>query len=111
MTRARLWRAFARVTLAVCALLLSGIAYAHSPIKGISGFYAGMLHPLTGLEHVLPFLALGLLIGQQGDRAAGAVVAFALFLMVGAMIALWIPVVPYVALVNILSAVLLGGLV
>jgi urease accessory protein len=63
------------------------------------------------LEHILPFAALGILAGQQGDKAAPALFLFSLMLMAGAVGALWIPALPYVGLLNVLSGVLLGGLV
>lgn len=95
----------------MCLLAVSSYAHAHTVAKGAGDFYAGLLHPVTALEHVLPFVTLGLLAGQQGPKAQPAVLVFALTLMVGAALALWMPAVPYVGLVNILSAVLLGGLV
>lgn len=85
-------------------------ASAHSAAKGAGDFYAGLLHPLTALEHVLPFVTLGLLAGQQGQRAQPAVLVFALSLMGGALCALVLPPLAYVGLVNILSSVLLGVL-
>jgi len=100
-----------RVGVAICLLAAASTAHAHSPIKGIGGFYAGFLHPVTGLEHVLPFAALGILAGQQGDRVAPALFLFAVMLMLGAMAALWVPALPYIGLLNILSGILLGGLV
>jgi urease accessory protein len=51
------------------ALLSPSAANAH-PIKGVGDFYAGMLHPLTALEFVLPWIALSLFAGQQGRKAA-----------------------------------------
>jgi len=92
-------------------LAISAHAHAHTAVKGAGDFYAGLLHPVTALEHILPFVTLGLLAGQQGAKAQGAVLVFALTLMLGAALALWVPALPYVALINILSAVLLGILV
>jgi urease accessory protein len=92
-------------------MLVARCAQAHTAAKEVGDFYAGLLHPVTALEHVLPFVALGLLVGQQGQRATSAVLVFSLTLMLGAASALWISAVPYVSLVNILSAALLGSLV
>jgi len=86
-------------------------AHAHTTVREVGDFYAGVLHPLTTLEHVLPFAALGLLIGQQGRKASSAVVVFSGMLMLGATSALWIPAVPYLALLNICSVVLFGALI
>ena len=55
-------------------------------------FYGGVLHPLTALEHALPILALGLLAGQQGERAARwLVLVFPLALLIGAVLATVMP--------------------
>ena len=111
MTSFRGSRIAARAGVSLCLLMAASVAHAHSPIKGIGGFYAGFLHPVTGLEHVLPFAALGILAGQQGDRVAPALFLFAVMVMLGALGALLIPALPYIGLLNILSGVLLGALV
>jgi urease accessory protein len=108
---ARLSMPAARAGVALCLLLAAGCAYAHSATPGVSDFYAGALHALTALEHVLPFLALGILAGQQGRKAEPALLVFCLALAAGATVALWIPPPPYVGLLNIFSAILFGGLV
>jgi len=82
MTRFRAAKVAARAGVSLCLLMAASIAHAHSPIKGIGGFYAGFLHPVTGLEHVLPFAALGILAGQQGDRVAPALFVFAVYIIV-----------------------------
>jgi len=96
---------------AACLMAMATSAQAHTAAKEVGDFYAGFLHPVTALEHVLPLLALGLFVGQQGHRATAALLVFSLMLMLGAASALWLPAMPYVGLLNILSAVLLGGLV
>jgi urease accessory protein len=61
------------VRLAVAALLavVAAPAAAHSPIEGIGIFYSGALHPLVTPPHLIALLALGLLLGQAGQRATG----------------------------------------
>ena len=100
-----------RAGVSLCLLTTASVAHAHAPIAGIGGFYAGFLHPVTALEHLLPFVALGIVAGQQGDRAAPALCLFAAMLMLGALAALWIPALPYIGLLNIFSCVALGALV
>lgn len=51
-------------------LLLPGVAHAHLVGERFGAFYAGVLHPLTALENLLPWLALGLLAGLQPARTA-----------------------------------------
>lgn len=76
----------------------------------MNGFYAGFLHPVTALQHLLALLALGLVAGQQGERMAPALLVFALMLMFGAALAPHLPALPYIELLNLLSIVLLGAL-
>ena len=99
--------------LTLLLLVLAGNAEAHSTVKGVGDLYAGMLHVLTGLEHVLPFVALSLLAGQRGMKAQAEAVllVFPLALMVGAAAALWISPLPGLMFFNMASAILLGGLV
>src|SRR6185503_7485701 len=59
----------AKTVFAVLLLSFAGTAHAHSTVKGVGDLYAGLLHVLTALEHVLPFIALSLLAGQRGMKA------------------------------------------
>jgi len=64
---------------------------------------------LTALEHVLPFLALGLLAGQQGARAARwLLLVFPLGLLLGTAFAAVTPAGYWVTPLNHLSFVVLG---
>lgn len=103
----------ARICFVAILALLAGNAEAHSTVKGVGDLYAGLLHVLTALEHVLPFVALSLLAGQRGlkAQAEGVLLAFPIALMAGASLALWLPPIHGLALFNIASAILLGGLV
>ena len=103
----------AQTVLVVCLLSVAGNADAHSMVKGVGDFYAGLLHVLTALEHVLPFIALSLLAGQRGMKmqADAVLLVFPIALMIGATAALRLPPLPGLAFFNIASAILLGGLV
>jgi urease accessory protein len=92
-------------------LLWPSHAFAH-PMTGVGDFYAGMLHPITAIECVLPMIALGLLAGQQSRRAAiGMLVSFPLACGLGAALGLIIPVSPYVTVINTAAMAALGTLV
>ncbi|MEC5386748.1 HupE/UreJ family protein [Uliginosibacterium sp. H3] len=55
---------------AACALLLFSLAAsAHGDVRGVKGFYAGVLHPFLAPAHFMALVALGLLIGQRGMAA------------------------------------------
>ncbi|RLQ23071.1 hypothetical protein DWB85_03585 [Seongchinamella sediminis] len=81
--------------LAPLLLLAPGTVLAHSPMPGIGQFYGGLLHPLLVPAHLLPLVALGLLVGQRGLAAMRvAYSGFALALLVGLIIAGLKPTAP-----------------
>jgi urease accessory protein len=94
---------------ALAGLAWAGPAHAHALSNRFGDFYGGMLHPLTALEHALPIVALGLLAGQEGARAARwLLLAFPLALLVGAGLASVLPPMPWIRPFNHLSFVVLG---
>jgi len=54
------------VTLAILALF-PALALAHSNSSG-SGFTAGLLHPVLGMDHLLAMLSVGIISAQFGGR-------------------------------------------
>lgn len=52
--------------LALC--LMPSMAHAHIGMGETSGFFHGFLHPVTGLDHMLAMVAVGLWAAQQGGR-------------------------------------------
>jgi urease accessory protein len=103
----------AGTTLAIVLFAIAATpAFAHSANPKIGGFYAGFIHPITALEHVLPFFVLGILSGQLGEeRGRYMALVFPGAVVVGALGALWIPGIHSIGLINILSAVVFGALV
>lgn len=70
--------------LATLAALLPGTAQAHIIASRLGDFYAGAVHPLTGLEDVILWATLGLLAATQPARdARWVVLAFPAGLLVG----------------------------
>jgi urease accessory protein len=94
--------------LLLAALFLPAITAAH-PIKGVGDFYAGMLHPLTALDFLLPWIALALFAGRQNrDGALLTLVIFPVAIILGAVLALWIPQPGWLAGANLAIIPLLG---
>jgi len=61
-----------RVTVTtLVALLVFGpaVALAHPGHDGATGLVHGFFHPITGIDHILTMLAVGLLAAQYGGRA------------------------------------------
>lgn len=87
-------------------------AQAHLVSTRFGDFYGGMLHPISALEHIFPWLALGLLAGLQGPRRGRWVLlVFPVALLVGTVLAWLWPSVSLMTILNMVSFVVLGGLV
>jgi len=76
------------VAFEVCLVFAFGLipspAFAHLVNTNVGEFYAGMLHPLTSVEHLFPAVALALLAGRCGIPVARWTVAvFPLALIAG----------------------------
>ncbi|MGD9017200.1 MAG: HupE/UreJ family protein, partial [Desulfobacterales bacterium] len=101
-----------RFILAAMILFLPpGPVFAHLVNTDVGEFYGGMVHPLTSAEHLLPILALGLLAGQCGRRAARwTLMLFPLFLMAGIWIGSRYPGAGFAQFVNLALLAVLGGL-
>ena len=51
--------------------MTSNLALAHTGLEHATSFSTGFLHPLTGPDHVLAMVAVGLWAGVNGGRAYG----------------------------------------
>jgi len=75
-----------------CTLLLglTGLAEAHPGHSDThSAFFTGLLHPLSGVDHLLGMVVVGVWAAQLGERAIWAVpAAFLSLLMLGAALAM-----------------------
>jgi nickel/cobalt transporter (NicO) family protein len=104
------WRLWPFSTAIALITLLPARASAHLVNTDVGEFYAGMLHPLTSAEHLLPILALALLASQCGKPAArAAVLAFPMALLVGTLAGSWLPPFAFFHVANLVALVALGG--
>jgi ABC-type nickel/cobalt efflux system permease component RcnA len=103
-----------RLTYAVLAaggVYLPVTAWAHLVNTNVGEFYAGMMHPLTSSEHLLPTLALALMAGQCGKHAArAALLAFPAALLAGTISGSLLPPYDFFQVINLILLVVLGGL-
>lgn len=92
---------------------LSAPALAHTGIGAHgSGFGAGFLHPLMGLDHMLAMLGIGLWAAQLGKRATWMVpMAFVAVMVGGAVLALSGATLPMVEFGIAGSVLVIGALV
>ncbi|MBK8175661.1 MAG: HupE/UreJ family protein [Rhodospirillales bacterium] len=103
---------FVRIGLLAVFLLAPAAAQAHLVSTRFGDFYGGAMHPLTAMEHALPWLAIGILAGMQGPRTGRWILlAFPLGLFVGAALAWFVPTEPIVSQANIASFAVVGLLV
>jgi urease accessory protein len=101
-----------RAALVAALLLVALPAWAHEGGGQAAGFVSGLLHPVSGLDHVLAMVAVGLWGAQLGAPAIWLLpVAFPLVMAFGGFLGLMGVPVPGVEIGIALSAVLLGVVV
>lgn len=96
-----------------CSLFFNpASAYAHVQQGEAAGFLTGFLHPISGLDHVLAMVAVGLWGAQLGAPAIWVLpVAFPLVMAMGGMLGLMGVPVPGIEYGIAASAMLLGAAV
>ncbi len=94
---------------ALLALLATTPALAHSEAGQAGGFLAGIMHPVSGLDHVLAMVAVGLWGAQLGNPALWLLpVTFPLVMAFGGFLALIDVPVPGIELGIACSGIVLG---
>ena len=97
---------------AVVLFLLPIAAWAHIAPGQAGGFVSGLAHPVSGLDHVLAMVAVGLWGAQLGAPALWVLpVAFPMMMAFGGMLGLIGVPLPGVEVGIAVSAVVLGALV
>lgn len=85
-------------------------AFAHTGIGGISGFGAGFIHPLLGLDHLLAMVAVGLWASWLGGRSRWLLpLTFVAVMLAGGLVGMKGFSMPYVE-AGILASVMILGL-
>lgn len=101
-------RGFAKWLL-VPMLLVAGTAHAHSEGGDLGGFLAGLLHPVTGLDHLLAMVAVGIWGATLGKPLLWQLpVAFPLLMVVGGVLGITGFPLPYIEAGIAASVVVLG---
>ncbi len=91
--------------------LIPDPALAHLVNTDVGVFYAGMMHPLTSAEHLLPTLALALFASQLGKQVARCVVfLFPVTLAAGVLLGSSYPQFDFVRTVSLSLLAVQGGL-
>lgn len=99
-------------TLAIAAALLPTAAFAHTGVGETSGFMHGFEHPVSGLDHILAMVLVGIFAFQLGRRALWLVpVTFVLAMAGGGALGIARIDVPFVEIGIALSVVVFGLIV
>ncbi len=112
MRTARLWTVARWIAVLAAICLLAQPAFAHVQQGEARGFLTGILHPISGLDHVLAMVAVGLWGAQLGSPAIWLLpVAFPLVMALGGMLGLMGLPLPGIEYGIAASAILLGAAV
>lgn len=97
---------------AAALALLPTAALAHTGVGDTAGFSHGFLHPLTGIDHILAMLMVGVFAWQLGGRALWLVpITFVLVMAIGGALGVAGIDVPFVETGIALSVIVLGAVV
>lgn len=101
---------------AICFLTtfgLSSVAFAHAGHVHPSGWSAGLLHPLSGADHLLAIVASGLMAWRTNDKRAFFAIpsTFVALMIGGGLLATTGITLPFVELGILASVVVLGAVV
>jgi urease accessory protein len=93
-------------------LVVPSVAFAHTGVGDTLGFVHGFSHPLSGLDHVLAMVMVGVLAWQLGGRAVWIVpMTFVLVMALGGALGMMGVAVPFVETGIVLSVIVLGAVV
>lgn len=100
-----------KALISAAALLMPAVAMAHTGHE-TSGFFAGVEHPFTGLDHLLAMLAVGLWSARQSGAARWATpLSFVLMMGVGALAGASEMPMPVTELMIVASVIVFGAMI
>jgi urease accessory protein len=101
-----------RPSLAAAMVVLTPVAFAHTGVGDASGFVHGFGHPISGLDHILAMLMVGVFAWQLGGRAVWLVpVTFVGVMAASGTLGIAGIEVPFVETGIAFSVVVLGAIV
>jgi urease accessory protein len=101
-----------RATLAAGLVMAAPVALAHSEVGTAAGFLTGFLHPLSGVDHLIAMVAVGLWGAFLGAPAIWQLpVVFPVVMAVGGILGIAGVPLPFVEAAIATSAVVLGLMV
>ncbi|WP_431280790.1 HupE/UreJ family protein [Humitalea sp. 24SJ18S-53] len=98
--------------LALAAAVLPGVAQAHTGTGHLMGMLHGFQHPISGLDHILAMVLVGVFAAQIGGRAVWLVpVSFLAALALGGALGVAGVQMPFLEVGIAMSVVILGAIV
>ncbi|MEY4769204.1 MAG: hypothetical protein RL637_1843 [Pseudomonadota bacterium] len=92
--------------------ILPMIADAHSNMNHVTGFMSGFIHPLSGLDHIVAMVAVGILAQQKSNYQRYLLPSIFIILMTfSALLAMNQLIIPYSEIAIIISDVILITLI
>lgn len=102
-------RSILRILVSV-VILMPGLAFAHPGLPGDTGFVHGFSHPLSGIDHLLAMIAVGVFAARLGGRALWLVpTSFVTMMVVGGALGMLGLGLPYVEIGIAASVIALGA--
>lgn len=112
MTKIHVARSLFAAGLCVMAIQFPDTAFAHAEGEAVSGFFAGLSHPVSGWDHVLAMIAVGLWGALLGPPALWILpIAFPVAMAAGGMLGLLGIPLPWVEIGIAVSSIVLGLLI
>ena len=98
-----------KVTFGIFLLLCSGLCHAHSGEGIVGGFLAGFMHPVSGVDHLLAMVAVGIWGATLGRPLLLTLpIVFPMLMVVGGVLGIANVPLPYVEPGIAMSVVILG---
>ncbi|WP_027578987.1 HupE/UreJ family protein [Bradyrhizobium sp. Ai1a-2] len=105
-------RIFRYLPFAIAGLVLPQAAFAHEQVGLGGGLVSGFLHPLTGIDHLIAMVAVGIWGAQLGAPAIWVLpITFPLVMAIGGVLGILHVPLPMPEVMIALSALILGAAV
>ncbi len=90
----------------------SSVVLAHTGTENVTGWWHGLIHPLSGLDHILAMVAVGIWAALIGEKALWLVpTTFVTVMLMGSILAITGVALPFVEFGIVMSVFVLGILV
>jgi urease accessory protein len=98
-----------KTLLALALTFLPSLAFAHVGVGTTNGIAQGFMHPMSGIDHILAMIAVGLFAAHLGARALWLVpMSFVAMMAFGGVLGIAGISLPFVEIAIALSVVVLG---